>query len=123
MTIVLYIEDDQEHCLLVSNMLTSRGLRVETAKDGLEGVEKTRELQPDIILLDLLLPHLDGFGVMRELNKEASTENIPIIVISAWPTADNRKRVREAGARGFVAKPFRADELIGLIREILPEGS
>jgi CheY-like chemotaxis protein len=120
---VLYVEDDVEHRMLVSNMLTSRGFAVETAEDGLEGVEKVRRSRPDLILLDLLLPHMDGFGVMRSLRQDITTQDIPVIVISAWPTADNRRRVREAGARAFVAKPFQAKELLRLIQENLPQSS
>jgi two-component system sensor histidine kinase/response regulator len=118
---VLYIEDDTEHGLMVSQLLTSRGFTVETARDGLEGVEKVRKWQPDVILLDLLLPHLDGFGVMNNLKQDPETQNIPIIVISAWPTADNRRRVKEAGAQTFIAKPFKADELVNSIQDSLPQ--
>ena len=118
---VLYIEDDTEHCLMLSNLLASQGFTVETARNGLEGVEKTREWEPDMILLDLLLPLMDGFGVMNTLKEDPTTQNIPILVISAWPTADNRKRVREAGAQGFITKPFQAEELINTIRECLSQ--
>jgi DNA-binding response OmpR family regulator len=119
MTTLLYIEDDYDHRLLVTNMLSARGFTVETAEDGLKGVEFALQLQPDLILLDLLLPHMDGFGVMRSLKENTATQNIPVLVISAWPTADNRRRVREAGAREFVTKPFQADKLVDLIRDIL----
>ena len=118
---VLYIEDDTEHCLMLSNLLASQGFTVETARNGLEGVEKTREWEPDMILLDLLLPLMDGFGVMNTLKEDPTTQNIPIMVISAWPTADNCKRVREAGAQGFITKPFQAEELINAIRECLSQ--
>jgi two-component system chemotaxis response regulator CheY len=90
------------------------------AKDGFEGVTKAQELKPDLILLDLYLPILDGFGVMERLKEDPDTHDIPIIVISAWPTGDNRRRVHEAGAIGFVAKPFQIEALINLIRENLP---
>ncbi len=121
MSRVLYVEDDTEHCLMLSNLLTSQGFTVETARNGLEGVEKAREWEPDVILLDLLLPLMDGFGVMNSLKEDPTTQDIPIIVISAWPTADNRKRVREAGAQNFITKPFHSEELVNTIRECLPQ--
>ena len=121
MTKVLYVEDDAEHCLMVTDMLATHGFTVETAGNGLEGVEKAREWRPDLILLDLLLPYMDGFGVMNSLKEDPTTQDIPVIVISAWPTADNRKRVREAGARGFITKPFQVGELIEAIGESLPQ--
>jgi DNA-binding response OmpR family regulator len=120
-TVLLYIEDDPEHGILVDNMLTPRGFEVKIAKDGRIGVEMAHELKPDVILLDLMLPHLDGFGVMRTLREDETTRDIPIVVISAWPTADNRRRVREAGARGFIAKPFKSDELVASIQKTLPK--
>jgi len=118
---VLYIEDDTEHRLMLNNLLNSQGFTVETATNGLEGVEKARECEPDVILLDLLLPLMDGFGVMNTLKEDPATQNIPIVVISAWPTADNRKRVREAGAQDFITKPFYAEELVDTIRKCLPQ--
>jgi two-component system cell cycle response regulator DivK len=122
MSKVLYVEDDAEHSLMMSDMLTSYGFSVETAGNGIEDVMKAREWQPDVILLDLLLQHLDGFGVMNNLTEDSTTHDIPIIVISAWPTADNRKRVQEAGAQGFIAKPFQIEKLVNLIRKTLPQG-
>ena len=119
MSRVLYVEDDVEHCLMLSSLLTSYGFTVETASNGLEGLEKAHEWGPDVILLDLLLPYMDGFGVMNNLKEDPATEDIPILVISAWPTADNRKRVREAGAQGFIIKPFQIEELANAIRESL----
>jgi DNA-binding response OmpR family regulator len=121
MTVLLYIEDDESHRELATRMLTPRGFTVETAEDGVEGVESALRLLPDLILLDLMLPHMDGFGVMRSLKENVDTQNIPVLVISAWPTDDNRRRVREAGARGFVTKPFQAEELASQIRHILAD--
>ncbi len=121
MTTVLHIEDDTQHCRMVSAMLTSQGFSVETAQDGLAGLEKAREMRPDLILLDLLLPAIDGFGVIKRLQEDSVTRDIPIVVISAWPTADNRKRVHAAGARGFITKPFQIRDLIKIIRQSLPE--
>lgn len=121
MTTILYVEDDPEHCLLVGKLLNSRGFIVEIARDGLEGVAKAQELRPDLILLDLYLPRLDGFGVMKQLKEDPITSSIPIVVISAWPTGDNRQRVQNAGARGFVAKPFKVNELLDLIQGSLSQ--
>jgi DNA-binding response OmpR family regulator len=121
MLTILYVEDDAGHALLVKNLLNSRGFHVETAPDGYKGLEMARKLRPDLILLDLFLPHMDGFAVMKSLNEDVLTQDIPVVVISAWPTADNRKRVKEAGARGFVTKPFRVEDLIAFIRNSLPK--
>jgi len=120
MSTILYIEDDTELRTMVHTMLTSRGFNVETAEDGLEGVGKALEVKPDLILLDIYLPRLDGFGVLQRLKGDPDTWAIPVIAISAWPTGDNRRRIKEAGAVDFVAKPFQLDSLISLLQAHLP---
>ncbi len=120
MSTILYIEDDAELRAMVRRMLTSRGFNVETAEDGLEGVGKALEVKPDLVLLDIYLPRLDGFGVLQRLKGDPDTWDIPVVVISAWPTGDNRRRTKEAGAVDFVAKPFEFDSLISLLERHLP---
>jgi CheY-like chemotaxis protein len=119
MSTILYIEDDAELRNMVYRMLSSHGFNVETAEDGLEGVGKALEVKPDLILLDIYLPRLDGFGVLQRLKGDPDTWTIPVIAISAWPTGDNRRRVKEAGAVEFVAKPFQFDSLISLLQHHL----
>ena len=121
MSTILYIEDDLELRTMVHRMLTTHGFNVETAEDGLDGVGKALEVKPDLILLDIYLPRLDGFGVLQRLKGDPDTWDIPVIAISAWPTGDNRRRVQEAGAIDFVAKPFQLDSLISLLQGHLPE--
>jgi len=120
MSTILYIEDDAELRSMVHRLLTSHGFSVETAEDGLDGVGKALEIKPDLILLDIYLPRLDGFGVLERLKGDPDTNAIPIVAISAWPTGDNRRRVQEAGAVDFVAKPFQVDELVSLLQGHLP---
>ena len=80
-------------------MLTNHGFNVETAEDGLDGVGKALEIKPDLILLDIYLPRLDGFGVLQRLKGDPDTWAIPVVAISAWPTGDNRRRSTR-GRRG-----------------------
>jgi CheY-like chemotaxis protein len=118
-TKILYIEDDADHRSMMHTALTSHGFAVEMAQDGKEGLIMAREIKPDMILLDLYMPKMDGFGVMKHLKEDPATQDIPIAVVSAWPTGDHRRRAREAGALGFVAKPFKPEALIDLIQENL----
>jgi CheY-like chemotaxis protein len=120
MTMILYVEDDAEHRLMMHTLLTSRGFAVELARNGVEGVKLAKEILPDLILLDLYMPKMDGFGLMEHLKKDPSTRNIPIIVVSAWPTGDHRQRAFNGGARAFVAKPYDTGSLINLINQNLP---
>jgi len=120
MTTILYIEDDPDHRLMMRTILITRGFKLETAPNGVEGVEMARQITPDLILLDLYMPKMDGFGVMRQLSQDPVTRDIPVIVVSAWPTGDHRRRAREAGAVAFLAKPYNPETLFDLIQKNLP---
>ena len=120
MTTILYVEDNAEHRLMMHTLLISRGFNVEMGRNGEEGVKLAKELHPDLILLDLYMPKMDGFGMMEHLKEDPTTQDIPIIVVSAWPTGDHRKRAFEGGALAFVAKPYDTDALVDLIKENLP---
>ena len=120
MSTILYIEDDPELRVMVHRLLTAHGFSVEMAEDGFEGVGKALDIKPDLILLDIYLPRLDGFGVLERLKGDPDTQAIPVVAISAWPTGDNRRRIRDAGAVDFIAKPFQVDSLIGVLQAYLP---
>jgi len=120
MALILYVEDNAEHRLMMHTLLTSRGFDVELGRNGVEGIELTREIHPDLILLDLYMPKMDGFGMMEHLNEDPTVEDIPIIVVSAWPTGDHRRRAFDVGARAFVPKPYDTETLVKLIKENLP---
>jgi twitching motility two-component system response regulator PilH len=89
------------------------------AVDGQEALQKIRDRHPDLILLDLFMPRLDGFGVLKAIKSNPVTKHIPIIVLSAWPTGDNRERAKKAGALDFIAKPYKPTELAKLVKEFL----
>jgi len=116
---ILYVEDNAEHRLMMHTLLTSRGFAVELGRNGLEGIKLAQEVRPDLILLDLYMPKMDGFAVMARLKEHPDTQRIPIIVISAWPTGDHRQRAFDCGARAFVAKPYDTQALVDLVKENL----
>ena len=120
MTTILYVEDNPEHRLMMHALLTSQGFDVEMARNGIEGMEIIREVPPDLILTDLYMPNMDGFGFIEHIKNNPTTQDIPIIVVSAWPTGDHRQLAFEYGALAFVAKPFDTDALVDLIKENLP---
>ncbi len=119
MPTVLYAEDDPDHQAMVRLALKNSDITLIEAVDGLEALQKIQEQSPDLILLDLFMPRLDGFAVMDAVKRNPRTRHIPIVVLSAWPTGDNRKRTRQAGAVDFIAKPYEPIELVKRIREII----
>lgn len=119
MPIVLYAEDDVEHREMMRVIMQGTGITLVEATNGVEALEKAKTQPPDLILLDLFMPKLDGHGVMEALKSDPKTKNIPIIVLSAWSTGDNRQRARGAGARSFIAKPYDPVELMQLVNSHL----
>jgi CheY-like chemotaxis protein len=119
MAIVLYADDDHEHRVMMHMVLRGQGIILLEAKDGYEAVRLIEQERPDLIILDLFMPLLDGFGVLRIIKAKPSTRDIPVIVLSAWPTGDNRNRAKMAGAAGFVAKPYEPQALTQVIKQTL----
>jgi diguanylate cyclase (GGDEF)-like protein len=116
---VLLCEDDPQHADVVSMVLSERGLRVELAKDGQEGLERARASCPDLVLLDVQLPKVDGFTVAERLQRDARTRDIPILFLSACEGVDARVRALQLGAADFLAKPFYAAELVARVERTL----
>jgi CheY-like chemotaxis protein len=103
---VLYAEDDSDHRLMMRAVFKGLDITLIEAVNGEDALEKVHEYQPDLILLDLLMPKIDGFGVLTRLKSSRFTRHIPVIILSAWPTGDNRQRLLQAGAKNFVTKPY-----------------
>jgi two-component system cell cycle response regulator len=116
---ILIVDDDQTNRRLLEKMLSAERFDVIFAKDGQEGMDKVYEESPDVILLDVMMPKKDGFTVARELKKDLSVKNIPIILITALDGSDNRITGLEAGAEEFLTKPVKKVELIARIRSML----
>lgn len=123
MPTVLYAEDDIEHREMMRVFLKNTDITLVEACNGQEALQKIRHQQPDLILLDLFMPRLDGHGVMEALKSDPETRHIPIIILSAWATGENRKRARQTGAMDFIAKPYDPIELLKLIKNHLPNPS
>ncbi|MBQ4616217.1 MAG: response regulator transcription factor [Mailhella sp.] len=118
--VILVVEDDDDIRELVAFSLEDEGYRVEQAADGLRGLELAEELQPDLIILDLMLPGRDGLSVCRELNKRASDVlPSPVLMLTARGEEMDRIIGFEYGADDYVVKPFNIRELMLRVRAIL----
>ena len=116
MNTILYIDEDTHYASMIDKFLSSCGFDVETALDGREGVSKARDLQPDVILLDLYLPRMEGLEVITQIRQEALTWNIPIVVMSTLPIAQSRQLMAGTGVQDYVSKPFKIRDLIATLR-------
>jgi DNA-binding response OmpR family regulator len=117
---VVVIDDDRDlRHLIKLTMEFTAGWQVETAGDGEAGIALTRRLQPDVVVVDLMMPGVDGYEVCRRLRADPATAAIPALVLTARKEID-AARLAEAGAAGVLFKPFEPDDLATRIRQYLP---
>ncbi len=116
---VLVVDDEPAIAELERHHLARAGHRVTTAANGWEALAVARDDRPDLILLDLMLPDLDGFGVCEILRREPATATIPIVIVSAWASGDSRHLGLELGALDYVTKPFSPAELVERVQRLL----
>jgi len=116
---VLVVDDEPDLTRILEFGLQSAGFLVECAADGQEGLKKAREGKPDMILLDLMLPKLDGYKVCRLLKFDERYKHIPIIILSARTQEGDQALALEMGANLFVTKPYDFSEILGHIDSLL----
>ena len=116
---VLSVDDSSVVRKLVTMILTAEGFKVSTASDGLEGVNKAKEIKPDIILLDFVMPKMNGFQVCRILQKDEKLRHIPVILVTSKGDKVGDKFVDQLGVTGYITKPFQPEELVSKIHQTL----
>ena len=116
---ILYVEDNEDNVYMLSQRLKKHGFEVLVASDGEEGIEIARRQRPDLILMDLGLPSLDGWSAARLLKQASDTGSIPIIALSAHTMPGDRERALAAGCDEYDAKPVAFDRLLAKIRDLL----
>jgi CheY-like chemotaxis protein len=120
MPTVLFIEDTSEQRDLLAFFLEINGYQVSVANDGIDGLAQARKLRPDLILLDLGMPRMDGFEVMERMREDEILKDIPVVVLSAWAATKHREQAEAAGARAFIAKPFELGDVLTAVHRFAP---
>jgi len=123
MTRILLVEDHEEIWDFLSRRLQRRGYEVILAHDGQDGVDKTKVAAPDIVLLDMNLPVLDGWTAARTIRADPSIPRIPIIALTAHAMSGDREKTLAAGCDDYHAKPVDFSRLLGQIEALLPAAS
>lgn len=116
---VLIVDDSQSHLYSLSQIVEGEGHEVITAESGEQGVEKAKAELPDVILMDIVMPGMNGFQATRAMSKEASTEQIPVIFVTTKNQETDRIWGMRQGAAGYVTKPVDKQDLINAINEAL----
>jgi len=116
---VLIIEDEPDQIEMLRMRLESKGFIALSAADGEEGLDKAFREKPDLILLDIIMPNMDGFQVLQCLKEDERTKNIPIAILTASSTKDVDSRCFDCGAAKVIKKPYDSGELVGMIKKIM----
>ena len=116
---ILVVDDDPQIVDLIGKILSGEGFRFEGASSGPEGIAKAKELNPDLVLLDLQMPGMDGFETCRRLKEDRITEHIPVIVVTSFQDRESRLRALKAGASDILGKPIDSMELLVRAENIL----
>lgn len=116
---VLIVDDSPTEMHILSGMMEKLGHSVITANNGEEGVVTAKAEKPDLILMDVVMPGINGFQATRQLHRDESTKNIPVIIVSTKDQATDKMWGQRQGAKGYVTKPVEEQELIDTIEQIL----
>jgi two-component system, cell cycle response regulator DivK len=119
---ILVIEDNERNLYLVTFILEKCGYQVVQARDGQAGIRLAREANPDLILLDIQLPVMDGYAVAREMMKDSELSGIPIVAVTSYAMAGDRERVLAAGCMGYIEKPINPATFVTEIEQYLLAG-
>ena len=117
---ILYIEDNEQNLYLVTFLLEKHGYTVIPATDGQKGIDEAAVERPDLILLDIQLPKMDGHAVARNLRSNQDLSAIPIIAVTSYAMAGDREKALAAGCNGYIEKPINPDTFIQQVEQHLP---
>jgi two-component system cell cycle response regulator DivK len=120
---ILYVEDNDDNIFMLKSRLTRAGLTVVVATDGAKGVAMAASEKPDVILMDLSLPVLDGWEATRRIKAAPETCHIPVIALTAHAMSGDREKALAAGCDDFDTKPVELSRLLGKIRAVAPGGN
>jgi CheY-like chemotaxis protein len=120
---ILYVEDNEDNVYMLKRRLERAGFEVVAAADGEQGLAVAHDQRPDLILMDLRLPVLDGWQATRRLKDSEATRSTPVIALSAQAMPGDREKALEAGCDDYDDKPVNLPRLLAKIRALLPEGA
>ncbi len=116
---ILVVDDEKDILTLLSSRLEMSGFEVSTARDGFEAIEKIKTIKPDLVILDIMLPKMDGFQVARLFKFDLDYKDIPIIFLTAKASEEDKNMAKEVGGDYYFVKPFNFQEMLQKIKDIL----
>jgi twitching motility two-component system response regulator PilH len=119
MASILVVDDSPTEIHVFKTMLEKNGFEVATAQSGEEGIERAKQVRPDLILMDVVMPGLNGFQATRQLGNDAETSNIPVIIVTTKDQETDKVWAMRQGAKDYIVKPAKEADLMGRIKAIL----
>jgi len=119
MTTILIVEDNDKNMKLARDVLQAKGYATLEAVTGEDGVRVAREKLPQLVLMDIQLPGINGIEALRQLRADATTERIPVVAVTASVMASDRRQITDAGFDGYIGKPIQLKEFLDTVRRVL----
>ncbi len=119
--VILAVEDEPRNLKLIKDLLHVAGYETLEATDGRKGIELAKAHRPDLILMDISMPVMDGIEATKALKANAETKNIPIIALTSHAMKEDEEKIREAGCNGYITKPIDTREFLRMVAEYLRE--
>ena len=119
MSTVLVVEDSVTQREMIEDLLKGSGLTVKTAGDGVEALEQMQGNCPDIVVMDIVMPRMNGYELCRRIKTDPKTERVPVVMCSSKGEEFDRYWGMKQGADAYIAKPFQPQELVGTVRQLL----
>jgi two-component system cell cycle response regulator DivK len=116
---ILVVEDNELNLKLFCDLLRAHGYEAEPVRDGREAVERARSFGPDLIVMDIQMPHISGLELIEQLKADAALKGTPIMAVTAYAAKGDEQRIRDAGAEGYVSKPISVIRFVEAVRELL----
>ena len=116
---VLVVEDTEDNRKIIRDLMTSAGYEMIEALDGGAGVAMAAEHKPDLILMDMQLPVLDGYEATRRIKADPALAHIPVIAVTSYALSGDEDKARTAGCDGYIAKPFSPRQMLAKVREVI----
>ena len=120
---ILVIEDQEDNRAILRDLLSAAGYSTSEAFNGADGVAKAEAERPDLILMDIQMPVMDGYEATRRIKANAAIAAIPVIAVTSYALSGDAAKARDAGCDGYVTKPFSPRQLLGVIRGFLDKGA
>ena len=118
---ILVVEDQEDNRQILRDLLSSANFEMDEAENGEEALAAVAKQRPDLILMDIQLPIMDGYECTRRIKADPSTKNIPIIVVTSYALSGDEGKARDSGCDAYVTKPYSPRQLLAKIREFLPK--